>query len=149
MRMESIVYRLILVLTLVGAVVSVQAAPTAVTHPQAPDCLNCHTCKNPTPEDMCLKPCPTLQIAHNTKKAKHELSEAPDTMVLDEIADLYQAVDFNHKLHAGMAQMGNNCGTCHHYSQEGHIPPRKDCHKPTGEESNLRQPGLKGAYHRQ
>lgn len=119
------------------------------SEPKAPNCLDCHTCANPTPEDKCLKPCPTLRLAHTTKKAKHALTEAPDTMVLNEIADLYQAVEFNHKLHASMAQMGGDCGTCHHYSPAGHIPPCKECHKASGDDTNLRQPGLKGAYHRQ
>ena len=150
MRTDRVLYITTLSIALVLlAVLPLMAAPTPSNQPTMPNCLDCHTCRNPTPEDMCLKPCPTLQSAHNTKKAKHGLSEAPDTMRLDEIADLYQPVDFNHKLHAGMAQMGNNCGTCHHFSPEGKIPPCKECHMPSGEETNLRQPGLKGAYHRQ
>jgi len=52
---------------------------------------------------------------------KHDLSEAPDSMLLDELVDEYQAVHFNHMLHAEMAEMGGDCVTCHHYSPKGHI----------------------------
>jgi len=111
------------------------------------DCTKCHTCDNPTPEDMCLKPCPTLSMAHET--SKHRLAEAPEKMMLGSIADLYKPVSFNHKLHAEMAGMGSECATCHHYSPPGEkIPPCKECHG-AGNPTNLRQPGLKGAYHRQ
>ncbi len=70
-------------------------------------------------------------------------------MLLGDIADLYQPVHFNHKLHASMAQMGGDCATCHHFSPPGRIPPCKECHSPSGESSDLRKPNLKGAYHRQ
>lgn len=112
------------------------------------DCLQCHTCKTPTAENMCLKPCPTLTSAHQ-KGAAHSLTEAPDQILLDKIADLYGPVHFNHKVHAGMAEMGSNCETCHHFSPAGRIPPCKECHGGEGNPNNLRQPGLKGAYHRQ
>ncbi|MEW6412127.1 MAG: cytochrome c3 family protein [Candidatus Zixiibacteriota bacterium] len=111
------------------------------------NCLECHTCEQPTAQDMCLKPCPTLRMP--TAHAKHNLSEAPDTFLIGELSDLYQPVDFNHKLHADMAQMGKGCETCHHYSPPGHIPPCADCHGGEKNPENLRQPSLKGAYHRQ
>ncbi len=111
------------------------------------ECSKCHTCESPTAAEPCLKACPRLSSAHQT--AEHELSEAPDRMTIGEIADLYKPVEFNHKLHAEMAGMGGNCATCHHYSPEGEpIPPCKECHG-EGNPVNLRQPGLKGAYHRQ
>lgn len=112
------------------------------------NCQQCHTCKNPTAENMCLKPCPTLTSAHQ-KGAVHSLTEAPDEILLDKIADLYGPVHFNHKRHARMAEMGSNCQTCHHFSPAGQIPPCKECHGGEGNPNNLRQPGLKGAYHRQ
>ncbi len=111
------------------------------------DCLECHTCTNPTAQDMCLKACPTLMMP--TAHAKHNISEAPDTFVIDQIADLYQPVNFNHILHADMAQMGRGCETCHHYSPPGHIPPCAECHGGEKNPENLSQPSLKGAYHRQ
>ncbi|MEW6050112.1 MAG: cytochrome c3 family protein [Candidatus Zixiibacteriota bacterium] len=111
------------------------------------NCLQCHTCEVPTAKDKCLKACPSLSMTHVT--AAHQLSEAPDSMLLDELASEYQPVHFNHKLHAKMAQMGQNCVTCHHYSPSGRVPPCKECHANEGGAVNLRQPSLKGAYHRQ
>lgn len=84
-----------------------------------------------------------------TAHGKHALSEAPDTFVIGQLAELYQPVQFNHKLHADMAEMGGNCETCHHYSPEGRIPPCSECHGGEANPINLRQPSLKGAYHRQ
>ena len=124
---------------------------------QAPDnhkgmpsinCAECHTCEVPTVKEPCLKSCPRTEMVHQT--APHEVTEAPDTMLLDEIANIYGPVTFNHKLHASMAEMGgHDCATCHHYSPPGHIPPCSDCHTPEVSTSDLRKPNLKGAYHRQ
>jgi len=80
---------------------------------------------------------------------KHDIKEAPDTMLLSSLADLYQPVNFNHKLHASMAEMGGDCATCHHYSPTEKIPPCSDCHTPTAQSMDLSKPNLKGAYHRQ
>ncbi len=110
------------------------------------DCSKCHTCAAPTADDPCLVACPRLQSVHAT--GAHSLGEGPDSVVLGKIADMYLPVHFNHKGHAGMAQMGTDCQTCHHFSPPGRIPPCGECHK-TEAEANLRQPSLKGAYHRQ
>lgn len=111
------------------------------------DCARCHYCPDPSGKDPCLKPCPTMTAS--VVKGKHELSEAPDSIVLGFLADLYEPVRFDHKAHAGMAEMGLKCGTCHHYSPEDDIPPCRECHGGEANPNNLRQPGLKGAYHRQ
>ncbi|KAA3635959.1 MAG: hypothetical protein DWP97_03760, partial [Calditrichaeota bacterium] len=111
------------------------------------DCLECHTCNNPTPDNLCLKACPSLHIPDT--QVSHPVKDAPDTFLIKEIADLYQPVKFNHKLHADMAQMGTSCATCHHYSPADRIPPCKECHPAGKDPANLRQPSLKGAYHRQ
>jgi hypothetical protein len=79
----------------------------------------------------------------------HSLDESPEELVLDKISDLYQPVQFNHKLHAEMAVMGKGCVTCHHYSPSDDIPPCDECHGGEKNSANLRQPTLKGAYHRQ
>lgn len=110
------------------------------------DCTECHYCKTPTAEDRCLKACPTMTAREVT--SKHSVSEAPDSILLGYIADLYKPVRFDHKAHAGMAEMGLKCATCHHYSPPGHIPPCRECHGGETNPNNLRQPGLKGAYHR-
>ena len=111
------------------------------------NCLECHTCANPTATDRCLKPCPSLFTAQSQEK--HYVGEAPDSLILDAIMDQYGAVRFNHRLHAQMAGMGKGCAQCHHYSPAGNIPPCNECHGGDVNPANLRQPGLKGAYHRQ
>ena len=135
------------VLALIGLLCATGFAQTR--HEEIPelDCLKCHTCKTPTSTDRCLKPCPSLTVANVT--AEHSTKEAPDKFMIGEISDLYQPVHFDHKLHAQMAEMGSECAVCHHYSPEGEkIPPCKDCHGGEKNPTNLRQPSLKGAYHR-
>lgn len=121
-------------------------SPVFATVDQDIDCLKCHTCPEPTMEESCLKPCPHFQRPEAA--ASHSVKEAPDQFIIDELSDLYQAVTFNHKLHADMAEMGLHCETCHHYSPAGEIPPCKECHGGEKNPANLRQPSLKGAYHR-
>ena len=111
------------------------------------DCLECHSCQNPTAAEKCLKPCPSLFMAQ--ARENHSVTEAPDSLLLDAIADQYGAVRFNHKLHAQMAGMNEGCAQCHHFSPAGAIPPCGECHGGEANPANLRQPGLKGAYHRQ
>lgn len=111
------------------------------------DCLACHTCENPTASDRCLKPCPSLFTAE--KHEKHQVKEAPESLILDAISEQYGAVKFNHGLHAEMSGMNEGCAHCHHYSPAGEIPPCGNCHGGETNPANLRQPGLKGAYHRQ
>lgn len=111
------------------------------------DCGACHTCEVPTSKNPCLKQCPTHTMTHI--KTSHSLTEAPDSLLLKELEESYQPVHFNHKLHASMAEMKDSCGTCHHFSPPGVIPPCKECHENETNPKNLAQPGLKGAYHRQ
>ncbi len=111
------------------------------------NCAECHSCETPTAQDRCLKSCPSFSMTHVT--ADHNLSEAPGTIFLDYIADEYQAVRFDHKIHADMAEMGLKCATCHHYSPPGRIPACRECHGGEANPNSLRQPALKGAYHRQ
>ncbi len=138
------------IVCLLGAVVSLpvlaQKKSTPAAMPQV-DCTECHSCAVPTFNDPCLKTCPRTTMVHQT--GQHNVNEAPDSMLIDDIADLYQPVHFNHKLHASMAQMGNDCATCHHYSPPGRIPPCKECHSPEADSRDLAKPNLKGAYHRQ
>lgn len=147
--MRSICYHK---LALIAAVILLLFAP-AMAQKNSPtampkvDCTQCHTCQVPTLNEPCLKSCPRTEMVHQT--SQHALTEAPDSMLLSQLSDLYGPVHFNHKVHASMAQMGTDCGTCHHYSPKGTIPPCRECHSPTGESSDLKQPNLKGAYHRQ
>lgn len=149
-RLVILIGTLIALVTLVVSSVGF-AQRTSRTQPMpehgAIECRDCHTCEVPTLRNPCLKPCPSLAMVHTT--SKHALSEAPDTIMLAEIADQFKPVRFNHKLHAEMAEMGQDCATCHHYSPPGRIPPCKECHGGETNPTNLRQPTLKGAYHRQ
>jgi hypothetical protein len=147
----SVISRIISIGLLVAAVV-VAAASAAAQMGRAGnlpkiDCTECHVCKTPTADDPCLKACPRLFIAHDNKK--HSVTEGPDMVVLNKLVDQYGAVHFNHKLHSEMAGMDKGCSSCHHYSPEGHIPSCGQCHGGETNPANLRQPGLKGAYHRQ
>jgi len=86
-------------------------------------------------------------MVHQT--SRHELGEAPDSMVLDALSNLYQPVYFGHGQHANMAAMDRDCATCHHFSPPGKIPSCEACHAPNGKSDDLTKPNLKGAYHRQ
>ena len=111
------------------------------------DCKQCHNCDRPTDKEPCLKVCPRTAAAHSI--SPHSINEAPDSMVLATLENLYGPVIFDHKQHAEMSEMGLECATCHHYSPEGRIPPCGECHQAEGVSVNLSQPNLKGAYHRQ
>ncbi|QNN24304.1 tetratricopeptide repeat protein [Planctomycetales bacterium ZRK34] len=96
--------------------------------------------------------------------------QVPDTVVLDELQNLYKPVPFSHKAHADMAMMWDGCTTCHHYQPEPEsdaeptdaapngkhtqleskqIPACKNCHPVAPEKGTIRIPSLKAAYHRQ
>ncbi len=110
-------------------------------------CSDCHVCDNPTPENPCLNRCPR----HDWKiTSEHRPGEGPDVVIMDRIDGEYSPVEFSHLAHSHMSEMGEVCTECHHYSPPGDIPPCIDCHSISGvNPKNLRQPGLKGAYHRQ
>lgn len=111
------------------------------------DCTQCHYCETPTAKEKCLRECPRHMMTHIV--ADHDIQEAPDTITLGLLADQYQPVKFDHKAHANMAEMGLDCATCHHYSPPGRIPSCRECHGGEANPNDLRQPALKGAYHRQ
>ena len=139
---------IVILALLPAALLPAAASPqTAADKAMTEDCTECHTCGVPTARQPCLKACPRTTMVHQT--SKHQLREAPGMMVLDQLADLYLPVEFNHKAHAGMAEMGLDCATCHHFSPAGVIPPCSDCHDASGSAADLSKPNLKGAYHRQ
>lgn len=96
----------------------------------------------------------------------------PDVVTLDQLSKvekLFGPVPFDHKSHAEMARMQGGCITCHHRQPDattqrvddiakGSVvsrqqddaarhPACRTCHPP--QRDDIRQPGLKGAYHRQ
>lgn len=114
---------------------------------QSAYCFDCHECSNPTEMDPCLKRCP--EDHGHGKVGRHSLEECPEEIVIDQLSDLYGPVFFAHRLHAEMGEMGMGCSVCHHYSPSGEMLPCRECHGNGTNTQNLRQPGLKGAYHRQ
>jgi len=94
-----------------------------------------------------------------------------DVVVMNELVDMYEAVPFEHRRHAEMAEMWDGCETCHHHSPttkptvaavataRSHapsqtdasiIPACKSCHPAQIQATtDINMPSLKGAYHRQ
>jgi len=134
----------VFLLVVVASVIGQRSEPVTETLP-AGTCSDCHICFTPNKKDPCLRSCPRLSrtaIAHSPE-------EGPEVVILNQLEDLFEPVIFAHKLHAQMTQMGGGCEVCHHYSPKGHIPPCRQCHGGFLNPVDLRQPGLKGAYHRQ
>ena len=113
--------------------------PHAGTEEMTDYCTECHACAEPTQEDPCLIACPR----HGGQfRGAHRVDEGPEVVIIDQLADLYEPVVFNHNLHASMSMFSGGCANCHHYSEEGgkvHIRTDKagvwgandpDCRKP-------------------
>jgi hypothetical protein len=114
----------------------------------AMDCTVCHVAVHPADEEAAaLKPCP--RPVDPAVRAPAESEEVPDFLILDKLSELYVPVVFPHKLHAAMGEMAEGCSICHHRNPEGPILSCSECHGGPSNPVNLRQPGLKGAYHRQ
>ena len=112
------------------------------------DCKKCHICDTPTKANPCLVLCPRNKI----ESVRHSPEEGPDNIVLNEIKsekDLYQPVDFTHKLHAEMSLMAGGCSTCHHFNPPGKIVKCITCHNEERSRTDISVPDLKAAYHRQ
>ena len=111
----------------------------------------------------------TLPVAG---RAGMEQLDAPETVTIDALANLYQPVEFSHKRHSKLApckdchhhttghqDMDPNCVRCHAQSPETGRVSCQDCHikkqfypeqVTAGDNPNLYhidKPGLKGAYH--
>ena len=121
--------------------------PAGKAATSATDCAACHSCVTPTHENPCLKSC----RRHGAQfQGRHTTDEGPEVVIIDQLANLYGPVVFAHQLHARMSAMTGGCTNCHHYSPPtGKVPPCRECHEPTRDTIDLRQPALKGAYHRQ
>src|SRR4030065_1330113 len=137
----SLVVTLLLLLALVG----VRQAAFSQNATKSP-CSDCHVCPWPTAKEPCLKSCTRPEKV----QAPISAHPGPDVTILGQLADMYQLVRFNHKLHADMVGMEQGCTVCHHYATSGKYLSCREWHgkKPSNPE-NLRQPSLKAAYHRQ
>ncbi len=118
-----------------------------MTADEVGECSPCHRTSSPSmddllPNSMCRRP-----RAHEDLNEKVE--KVPEVIVIDQLSELYVPVVFPHGLHAQMGDLGEGCGVCHHHGKEGEIVACQNCHAVDTDPANLRQPGLKGAYHRQ
>ncbi len=121
--------------------------PTVVPPIQEAPCSSCHTCDDPTADNLCLRGCGRTEAAALAEELKKRV---PDTVILNELEDLYLPVPFDHKGHAEMAKMTRGCTVCHHFTPEGAAHPAcKECHELSPVREDMRKPGLKAAYHRQ
>jgi len=123
--------------------------PATDFHKNATVCTDCHTCASPTKENPCLPSCPrTVPIKVREIKARAKATP-PHMIQMDVLEGPYQVVAFDHKNHEEMAEMGDGCGTCHHYTPPGSSEPAcVECHSVTPTLDNPIEPKLKGAYHR-
>jgi hypothetical protein len=113
------------------------------------NCRECHYCARPTAINKCLvRPCPRNRTKDSDPSQGNW--QGPDVVILDELADVYLPVPFDHKGHASMAEMTGGCSTCHHFSPDSERPPTcKTCHDVFSAGTDIYKPGLKGAYHQQ
>jgi len=110
-------------------------------------CFDCHRCDQPTAADPCLKRCPSSQVSNEGQIGCADMG--PKIVMIAGLSDLYQPVEFTHRLHAEMSLMDQGCSQCHHYSSGSTTQPCRECHAVMPAKVSLNQPGLKGAYHRQ
>jgi len=113
-----------------------------------PPCISCHVEAHPG-EGGSVKLRSCSRHTHTDKLPPISTKNAPDVFILDQLSEIYVPVVFPHRLHAEMETMSNGCSGCHHHSQPDRIQPCRECHPIEPDQTNLRKPGLKGAYHRQ
>ncbi|MDD5305149.1 MAG: cytochrome c3 family protein, partial [Elusimicrobia bacterium] len=130
--------------TLLAAGWLAAAAAAAEAPKAAVNCRNCHTTGTPTKEKPALVKCPRAKV-----QGFHSVEEAVKAIAFPG-KDEYGPVKFSHKAHAEMAEMGEGCGSCHHYNQARSIQKCGECHSPERlrEGDALGKPDLQGAQHR-
>ena len=124
--------------------------PTATIPPEvfSSDCVRCHFCNRPSPEDPCLFSCTKPRPTPDDLGSLDQPSLA--MIILDELEDAYLPVPFDHKGHAEMAEMTQGCATCHHFTPAGgQHPACKTCHAISDAQADIDKPSLLGAYHQQ
>ena len=77
-----------------------------------------------------------------------ETDSIPDKIEIGMLENIFEPVQFDHKLHADMTPMGEGCNTCHHHGSEGVYEPCADCHVSGEENASMTMPTINGAYHR-
>jgi hypothetical protein len=116
-------------------------------------CTDCHSCETPTVENPCLKDCPRPLDSSEQNPVRQMTNQSdlgPDTVIMNELEDIYAPVVFNHKAHARMMPFEGQCSICHHYQEDmEEIKSCRECHTVELQISEPSRIGLKGAYHRQ
>lgn len=108
-------------------------------------CKTCHTCDVPTKSEPCLVLCPREKVATVYQKPE----QTPELIVIDQLSNRYSPVNFSHRMHAQMSEMGGGCQGCHHYNTSGPILKCSNCHEASRKRDDVSVPDLNGAYHRQ
>ena len=72
-------------------------------------------------------------------------ADPPGKLKIDKMVNLYEATDFDHKMHTEVA---SDCKTCHH-KDDPKTMACSGCHKVELDEKNLAVIGFKGAMHQQ
>lgn len=111
------------------------------------DCSPCHSSSTPGMDDLipgrrCVRP-------RSSDAIPPKADNPPDVTIMGQMSEIYVPVVFPHGLHASMESMADGCVVCHHHGEKGKIVSCRNCHSAATAADNLRQPGLKGAYHRQ
>lgn len=108
-------------------------------------CKPCHVEARPTRDRAGLSPCTRVE-----PRGTHTAAEGPAWITMSEGTGHYGRVEFSHKVHAEMAEMGRGCIECHHEATEGQAMRRcGECHSPARARDDLETPDLRGAIHRQ
>lgn len=123
-----------------------RAAPTALS----PTCLGCHASFGADAD----VPANRGRIAHagddRVGASAARRTGTPDVVIIGDLANLYGAVVFDHRVHADMSQIAGGCVNCHHHAPEGSpVSACRECHAPERSAGTPTHPSLKGAYHRQ
>jgi len=95
-------------------------------------------------EEECRCPCPCPEASASEPSPDSEA--CPETLVINQLVEVYEEVSFSHRDHAETAEEG--CGNCHHQSPVGVYKKCGACHqKGLFDADKLNVLNLKAAYH--
>lgn len=108
-------------------------------------CRSCHVKEElPTKNQPgLLEVCPRLG---GNFTGEYAVDDGPDTVTIDQLADVYGPVEFDHVGHAKWCELGNGCVDCHHVDTGG-ITSCGECHEASPVRKDMTVPSLKAVYH--
>jgi hypothetical protein len=149
---EAIMLKKILLFMLMlmfSFVVAINAKDRKIIKPHSTikslNCSNCHACVTPSQENPCLE---LTDFLLGKGEPLTPYLMPPDYVYIEELENLYEPVEFNHKAHLHTAETTFDCADCHHYSPLDEKPPCKECHSPNNAGDDPGQVSLNAAYHR-